>query len=133
MERPISDIASMVNGILAFVRGSGQEIEIGEVERRLLPLAMAVGRAALEEFVAEKGTGYARKEIIDSEGNRCGYVRDRSCADRSIFGTIPIRRAYYHTAGSSGVFPLDGEINLPKRSYSYLVQEFPSRPTVTMS
>jgi len=133
MERPISDIASMVNGIVAFVRGSAQEMEIGEVERRLLSLVMAVGRAALEEFVAEKGTGYAGKEIIDSEGNRCAYVRDRSCAYRSIFGTIPIRRAYYHTAGSSGVFPLDGEINLPERGYSYLVQEFSSRLAVTMS
>ncbi|MDP4230039.1 MAG: hypothetical protein Q8916_06495, partial [Bacteroidota bacterium] len=36
-----------------------QGMEIGEVERHLLSLVMAVGRAALEEFVAVKGTGYA--------------------------------------------------------------------------
>ena len=112
---------------------TAQGMEIGEVERHLLSLVMAVGRAALEEFVAVKGTGYAGKEIVDAQGNRCPYVRDRSCAYRSIFGTVPIRRAYYHAAGSPGVFPLDGELNLPERGYSYVVQEFSSRLAVTMS
>ncbi len=127
MERPISDVASLVNEILAFVRGLAQTMEIRDVERHLLSLVMAVGRAALEEFVAEKGSGYAGKEIIDADGNRCPYVRDRSCAYRSIFGAVLITRAYYHAAGSPGAFPLDGELNLPERGYSYLVQEFSSR------
>ena len=123
----------MVNEIITFVRGSAQGIEIGEVERRLLPMVMAVGRAALEEFVATKGTGYSGKEVIDTQGQGCPYVRDRVCVYRSIFGAIRIRRAYYHAVGSPGVFPLDGELNLPERSYSYLVQEFSSRLAVTMS
>jgi hypothetical protein len=133
MERGIPNIAALVNRILAFVRGQGQGMEIGQVERELLSMVMAVGRAALEEFVAAKGTGYAGKEIVDTQGNRCPYVRDRDRTYRSIFGAIPIRRAYYHAAGSPAVFPLDGEINLPERGYSYLVQEFSSRPAVTMS
>jgi len=133
MERAITDVASLVNEILAFVRRGAQGMEIGEVERRLLSLVMAIGRASLEEFVAEKGTGYAGKKITGAHGNRLPYVRDRSCAYRSIFGTISIRRAYYHAEGSPGVFPLDGELNLPERGYSYLVQEFSSRLAVTMS
>jgi hypothetical protein len=108
-------------------------MEIGEVERRLFSLVMAVGRAALEEFVAEKGTGYAGKEIVDTRGNCRPYIRDRSCSYRSIFGTVTIRRAYYYTPGSPGAFPLDGELNMPERGYSYLVQEFSSRLAVTMS
>jgi hypothetical protein len=133
MERPIPDLAWLVNGILAFVRGSAQEMEIGEVERQLLPMVMAVGRAALAEFVAVKGTGYAGREIVDAEGQRFPYVRDRICAYRSLFGTIPIRRAYYHAAGAAGIFPLDGELNLPDRGYSYVVQELSSRLSVTTS
>ena len=133
MEREISDLASVVNKILTFVRHEAQELEIGEVERHLLSLVMAVGKAALEEFVVEKGTGYQGKEIIDAEGKQCPYVRDRSCLYRSIFGTIPIGRAYYYSPGSSGIIPLDGELNLPERGYSYLVQEFSSRLAVTMS
>ena len=133
MERPISDMASVVNGILSFVRGEAQSMEIGEVERRLLSLVMEVGRAALEEFVAVKGTGYQGKQIIDAQGNRRPYVRDRSCSYRSIFGPVTIGRAYYHTPGSAGVFPLDGHLNFPERGYSYVVQEFSSRLAVTMS
>ncbi len=133
MERPIPDMASMVNESLTFVRREAQEMEIGEVERRLISLVMEFGRAALQEFVAVKGTGYAGKEVVDAQGNRCPYVRDRSCTYRSIFGTIPIRRAYYHAAGSSGIFPLDGNLNLPERGYSYLVQEFSSRLAITTS
>jgi hypothetical protein len=126
-------MASVVNEILTFVRHEAREMEIGEVERRLLPLVMAVGRAALEEFVTEKGTGYQGKEIADANGNQCRYVRDRSRSYRSIFGSITISRAYYYAPGSSAVFPLDGVLNLPERGYSYVVQEFSSRLAVTMS
>ncbi len=63
----------------------------------------------------------------------CRMFVKGDCAYRSIFGMIPIRRAYYYAAGSPGVFPLDGEINLPERGYSYLVQEFSSRLAVAMS
>jgi hypothetical protein len=133
MEKPLSDMASVVNDIFTFVRREAQGMEIGEVERHLLSLVMAVGRAALEEFVALKGPGYVGKEIVDGHGKRCPYVRDRICAYRSIFGSISIVRAYYHHTGSPGVFPLDGELNLPERGYSYLVQEFSSRLAITMS
>jgi hypothetical protein len=133
MEKAITDVVSRVNEILSFVRHEAQGMEIGEVERRLLSLVISVGRAALVEFVAEKGTGYAGRAISGAHGNRLPYIRDRSCAYRSIFGTISIRRAYYHAEGSPGVFPLDGELNLPERGYSYLVQEFSSRLAVTMS
>ncbi|MBM4327430.1 MAG: hypothetical protein FJ118_09735 [Deltaproteobacteria bacterium] len=80
METTVPELAAVVNGIVAFVRGSGQEMEIGEVERRLLFMVMEVGRAALAEFVATKGPGYVGKETADSQGNRCPYVRDRTCA-----------------------------------------------------
>jgi hypothetical protein len=133
MEKPISDMASVVNDIITFVRHEAQSMEIGEVERHLLSLVMAVGRAALQEFVALQGAGYAGKEIVDGQGNRCPYVRDRICAYRSIFGSVSIARAYYHHTGSPGEFPLDSELNLPDRGYSYLVQEFSSRLAITMS
>jgi hypothetical protein len=133
MERQISDLASVVNEILTFVRHEAQELQIGEVERHLLSLVMEVGKAALEEFVTEKGTGYQGKEIMDAQGNQCRYVRDRTCLYRSIFGAISIGRACYYTPGSPGIFPLDGELNLPERGYSYVVQEFSSRLAVTMS
>jgi hypothetical protein len=133
MERAIPNMVSLVNGIVAFVRGSAQAMEIGEVERQLLPMVMEVGRTALAEFVAAKGTGYVGKEVVDAQDNRCPYIRDSDRTYRSVFGAISVRRAYYHADGLPGVFPLDAELNLPERGYSYLLQELSSRLSVTMS
>jgi hypothetical protein len=133
MDRELSDIGSLVNGIVDFVNGRAQVMEIGEVERRLLSMVIEVGREALRRFVLAKGTGYQGGEIIDGDGNRFSYVRDRGCDYRSVFGTVRIVRAYYHSPGSTGRFPLDGELNLPERGYSYLVQELSSRLAVNTS
>ena len=119
--------------IVAFVQGAGQQLEIAEVERRLLSMVMEIGRAGLEEYVAVKGTGYSGRELVDDQGRRYAYVRDRNRTYRSIFGSVSIGRAYYHCAGSSGIFPLDGGLNPPRRSYSYVVQEFSSRLAVNTS
>ena len=57
-----------------------------------------------------------------------GSVRIARSSERSASA-----EAYYHAPGSPGRFPLDEELNLPERSYSYPVQEFASRLAVTMS
>jgi hypothetical protein len=58
------------------------------------------------------------------------YVRDRKCVYRSVFGAIEINRAYYHVKGTAGVFPLEGEINLPQRGHSYFFREISSKLAV---
>ncbi len=53
MDQDLARMYSLVNGILGFVRGAGQEREIGEVERRVLGMGMVMegGREALIEFL----------------------------------------------------------------------------------
>jgi hypothetical protein len=133
MGKDVARMYSVVNEIFGFVRGAGQEMEIGEVERRVLSMVMEVGREALMEFVAAKGTGYEGVEILNENGSQLPYVRDRGCAYRSIFGAIRINRAYYHAKGEQGVCPLDGALNLPDRGYSYLIQEIASKLAVNGS
>ena len=133
MDQDLARMYSLVNGILGFVRGVGQGMEIGEVERRLLGMVMEVGREALMEFLEAKGRGYEGRELINAHGVRLAYVRDRSCAYRSVFGKIDVNRAYYHAKGEDGVFPLDGMLNLPERGYSYLMQEIASKLAMNAS
>ena len=133
MGTAIAQVECMVNNIMAFVHGVGRQLEIAEVERHLLSLVMEVGRAGLQEYVAAKGTGYAGREFVDDQGAQYAYVRDRNRTYRSIFGPVVIPRAYYQIAGSSGICPLDGDLNLPSRGYSYVVQEFSSRLAVNTS
>jgi hypothetical protein len=133
MGTAITQVECMVNEIMAFVRGAAQQLEIAEVERRLLSLVMQIGRAGLQEYVAAKGTGYSGREFVDDQGARYTYVRDRNRTYRSIFGPVAIPRAYYQGTTSSGICPLDGDLNLPSRGYSYVVQEFSSLLVVNTS
>jgi hypothetical protein len=133
MEKDLTRMHSIVNEILGFVRGLGQAMEIGEVERRLLSMVMDVGREALIEFVEARGSGYEGREVLNAQGVCLAYVRNRSCMYRSVFGKITINRAYYQAKGEDGVFPLDGMLNLPDRGYSYLMQEIASKLAMNAS
>jgi hypothetical protein len=133
MDTGIDRMNVLVNEIVGFVLGPAQGMEIGEVERGLLKLAMRVGRQGLICYLEEKGPGRQGYEIVAPTGERLPYVRDRKCLYRSIFGPIEIKRAYYQATGSPGVFPLDGEINLPDKGYSYLLQEISSKLAVNGS
>ena len=133
MDKDIAQLYSLIDEIFGFVRGPGQKMEIRGVERNLLATLMRVGRQALALYVDEKGNGYQGREIVDVQGKILPYVRDRKCVYRSVFGTIEINRAYYHAKGTVGVFPLEGEINLPERGYSYFLQEISSKLAVNES
>jgi len=133
MDKGIAQLYSLVDEVFGFVRGPGQSMEIGEVERSLLAMLMRVGREALITYLGEKGSGYKGEEIINAQGERLPYVRDRKCAYRSLFGPIEINRAYYQVKGTEGVFPLEAEINLPARGYSYFLQEISSKLAVNGS
>ncbi len=133
MNTGIERMNVLVNEIVGFVLGPAQGMEIGEVERSLLKLVMRVGREGLVCYLEEKGTGRQGNEIGAASGERLPYVRNRKCLYRSIFGPIEIKRAYYHSTGSPGVFPLDSEINLPEKGYSYLLEEISSKLAVNGS
>ncbi|GEM_PF-1227759 len=70
MEKGLSRMYSLVNEIFRSVRGPGQAVEIGDLERRLLGMVMEVAREALVEFVKAKGTGYEGGTILNTEGER---------------------------------------------------------------
>jgi len=133
MDKGIAQLYSLVDEVFGFVRGPGQSMEISEVERSLLSMLMRVGRQALISYLDGKGAGYQGEEIVNAQGERLPYVRDRKCAYRSVFGSIEINRAYYQAKGAEGVFPLEGEINLPARGYSYFLQEISSKLAVNGS
>ena len=133
MDTGIAQLYSVVDEVFVFVRGPGQSMEIGEVERTVLAMLMRVGKEAITSYVDEKGTGYRGEEIVNAQGETLPYVRDRKCAYRSVFGVIEINRAYYQATGSAGIFPLEDEINLPQRGYSYFLQEISSKLAVNGS
>jgi len=133
MDKGIAQLYTLVDEVFSFISGPAQIMEIGEVERSLLAMLMRVGREALITYLERRGSGYQGKEIVNAQGETLPYVRDRKCAYRSIFGVVEINRAYYQAKGTAGVFPLEGEINLPERGYSYFLQEISSKLAVNGS
>jgi hypothetical protein len=97
------------------------------VEKALHRGGMEVMRRLLEENFRARGEGDVGQAVVrrDSEGQseRLGYRRTHQRDYESVFGTIDISRLGYGAPGQSSVHPLDEELNLPQRRYSYVVQE----------
>ncbi len=98
-----------------------------DVEQELHRGGMEVLRKLLEENFRSRGVGEVGVALMvmkeDDEEVRLGYRREHDRAYESIFGTIELHRLGYGAPGQSSVHPLDEELNLPRRRYSYVVQK----------
>jgi len=96
-----------------------ENLEIHKVEENIFRKLLEVGRRALEAYVANKGTGE------DAFGSLVSNYSEKRWDYISIFGTVKINRAYFWEEDKgSGIFPLDKELNLPQKHYSYLLQKW---------
>jgi len=96
-----------------------QNMELHKVEEQIFRQALEIGRKGLELFLAKKGTGknYYSGEITSHKKEYWKYI--------SIFGEVNIPRAYFYQPNmNGGVFPIDKDLNLPKKHHSYLLQEW---------
>lgn len=96
-----------------------QDFELHEVEEKIFRKVLEIGHNALELFVSKKGTGKDtfNEKIISHKEENWKYI--------SIFGKIDIERAYFWKSGMvGGIYPIDKELNLPGKHYSYLLQKW---------
>ena len=133
MEEKIQQARHEFNTILNFVNEKALGQEIHDVERSLYRMLLQLGRILLELFVVSVGTGKQGQTLECGDGARYRYAGTRERKYLSIFGQFPIVRAYYMTKGGSGLFPLDFQLNLPHRKYSYILQDWMSCEAVTKS
>jgi hypothetical protein len=99
------------------------------VEKELFSKLLGLGQGLMRVFVANQDRGYAGKTITvaqdeDQESVELDYYDDRDIDYLSIFGPVKIPRSYYYRKGYGGVCPLDEQLNLPERKYSYLLQRW---------
>jgi len=96
-----------------------QELEIHKVEENLFKRLLKLGRDLLELHLAKRGSG---KEDYHGE---IPYHSDKDWEYISVFGDINIDRAYFWQEGlGKGIHPLNGELNLPQRHHSYVLQKW---------
>ena len=98
-----------------------------EVEQQLFQGGMELLRRMLEQNFASRGKGDVALALLEkAEGGqevRLGERNEHTRQYESRFGTIRILRLGYKKTQTSSIHPLDEELNLPKRKYSYVLQE----------
>lgn len=113
--------------LLEFARSGAPDRDLHEVERELFAGVLNLGLLLLNVVLAEKGTGKmpAGETTRARTGEELPYHSIKTVSYLSVFGEASIRRAYYWRKGATeGCCPLDGELNLPERRFSYLLQEW---------
>ena len=129
LEKMILNSEACFKGILDYVQEEGNDQAIDEVEKELFSKLLELGQGLMRVFVAQQDRGYAGETITvsqdeDQESVELDYYDDRAIDYLSIFGAIEINRSYYYKKGHGGICPLDEQLNLPDRKYSYLLQRW---------
>jgi hypothetical protein len=110
--------------IQTYIEGEACKQELHEVELQLFRLLQRLGRNLLEQMLARRGTGKSTEPVYGRDGQVLPYHGVETVRYVSIFGELRVRRAYYWERNRQGVLPLDAELNLPEKKFSYLLQQW---------
>ena len=80
-------------------------------------------RRNMHEVIARHGNGKVEGPIEVGDDD-LPYHMGRETTYQFVIGAVKINRAYYWRKGEKGSFPLDAELNLPYRRYSYLLDKW---------
>lgn len=118
MEPIIQKAKNEFQKIIECVISESQKEELNEVEEKILKSLLYLGKVLLECHVEQRS-----KEKITSEVQTSKKPLLKTRNYYSIFGKIKLKRKYYWKKGQ-GFFPLDKELNLPEKSYSYTLSKW---------
>jgi hypothetical protein len=105
-----------------------RELALHDVEREQERRGREIQRLVLEAHGAQRGTDDVGPALevgaVDGpgEGARHSHRRLDPCHPQTIFGEITVERTGYGRPGATAVHPLDDELQLPRRSFSYELQ-----------
>jgi len=117
--------------IYEYVSGAALGKDLYSVENDLFRYVLRMGHAFLCEVIARHGTGKVEGAINVGDDD-LPYHMDKESTYQSVFGEVKINRAYYWNKEEKGFFPLDAELNLPYRRYSYLLDKWVQSSVVEM-
>ena len=133
LDERVAQAGEKFNAILAYLLGEGQSDDAYRVEVRLFRELLALGLLLLVAWFLKKLGGDVGKTIVTEDDEVLRRERLTSRPILTVFGELRVPRWYYHKDGSSGVFPLDEEANLPEAIPSYYVQELVERRGARMA
>ena len=125
VETSIAEGEQALQALIKFAREHAGKLEAHEAEKGIFKRLLPIGLAALKLYFAECGTGDVGPAITRADGVLLPQEQKLRGRDYfSLFGTFAVARPCYRTPGEPGIFPLDAQVNLPERCYSYFLQEW---------
>lgn len=121
-----------VGSLFALVDRDGDARRFDEVERRIIPLVLTLGRLFLTYFLVRREEASAKE--VDAWVKR-GYRRRRQERKylSTYFGRVCFWRRYVRRPGGAGVHPLDLALGLTVDGFSLLVTEICARLSTLIS
>jgi len=132
-EKSIAAATEQFKQIKDYIRGEAQTQDAYTVERRLFMESMRLNLCLLGAYFEKRQGGDVGQCIELENGDILPRERLKDKHYVTVFGELLLKRWYYHEDGAPGVLPLDEDVNLPVRSYSYYVQELLNRKTTGMT
>src|SRR3989440_5213008 len=125
VEMSIAEGEQALQALLQFARDNAGTLEAHEAEQGIFKRLLPIGLAAMKLYFAQRGTGDVGPAITRADD--VILTKEKKLRGRdyfSIFGKCAVARTCYRTPGEPGIFPLDAQVNLPERCYSYFLQEW---------
>lgn len=124
-EQSIIDGDAQIKAIFRYVENNAEKLDAYQMEKAIRGKLNQLGLILLQAYLAVKGTGDIGESLTLENGTV--LKRQSGLCERTLFssfGKLKIPRTCYRIKGLPGIMPLDAQANLPKRSYSWLLQEF---------
>jgi hypothetical protein len=125
VETSIAEGEQALQALIMFARETAGTLEAHEAEKGIFKRLLPIGLAAMKLYFAQRGTGDVGPAVTQADG--VFLPREQKLRGRdyfSLFGKFAVPRTCYRTPGEPGIFPLDAQVNLPERCYSYFLQEW---------
>jgi hypothetical protein len=125
VETRIAEGEQALQALITCAREAADKLEAHEAETGIFTRLLPMGLAAMKLYFAQRGTGDVGPVVTRADGvllPREQQLRGRDYC--SLFGKFAVVRTCYRTPGEPGIFPLDAQVNLPERCYSYFLQEW---------
>ena len=104
-------------------KGESQKKTHSELENLINTRGIEVMRLLLQGHLKARGSGVSKVPVVNNQGSVLPYQRERGRALESIFGTVWVNRIGDEAKGESMLYPLDGDLNLPRERYSLGVRK----------
>lgn len=117
------DLTENLTSLANYLKTEAKTQQLHEIEQSIFKQLLEMGRSILCDFLKKKSTESQQQSVIrNNETLPLHSVKKRNYL--SIFGDIEILRPYFWKAKSTGFFPMDADLNMPKHLHSYLLDKW---------